>query len=117
MVRCNGQDAHRIGGAPAGVKSGGVIAPTQVGRRGRVASPNVRSLTERPAIPVHDGRTIRGYRNSRMSQFEDIAMNINATGFWLTLALIVFVGIVLVIDSWLHRWLDRLAELGRWTKR
>lgn len=44
-------------------------------------------------------------------------MNINATGFWLTLALIVFVGIVLVIDSWLHRWLDRLAELGRWTKR
>ena len=50
-------------------------------------------------------------------QFGITAMNINATGFWITLALIIFVGTVLVIDSWLHRWLDRLAELSGRTKR
>lgn len=44
-------------------------------------------------------------------------MNINATGFWITMGLIIFVGTVLVIDSWLHRWLDRLAELSGRTKR
>lgn len=44
-------------------------------------------------------------------------MNINATGFWITLGLVLFVGTVLVIDSWLHHWLDRIAELSRKPKR